>query len=96
VDTAARCGAAQSCAGLPDRIEWVVSRSGMATTATTRPAYPIINGALGAASTGTAAMQGADGKPTPCDCTLTVLKGTSRYCAHDAARATVTLCRTTQ
>jgi hypothetical protein len=90
VDTAVQCGTAQSCAGLPESIAWVVSRSGMATTATTRPAYPYANGVRGTTSTARATIGAA------CDCTVRSTEGTSTYCAHDAARATVTLCRTTQ
>ena len=68
---------------------WVVSRVGMATTATTRPVYPFAAGVRGAtAGSGVRATIGA-----ACDCSVRSVEGISNYCAHDAARTTVTLCR---
>lgn len=77
----------------PATVAHVVSRLGMRLTSTDRPAYPLANGVRGTTSTARAALNGPDGNPAPCDCSVGVTEGSSLYCAHDAARQTVTLCR---
>ena len=51
--------------------QFVVAKNG---TYPDRPAYPLVNGVRGTTSTGRATV-GA-----PCDCSVSVMEGTTRYC----------------
>jgi hypothetical protein len=66
-------------------LPWVVSRSGMAADAITRPVYPFTAGVRG--TTAVPRVRATIG--APCDCSVR----SGDYCAHDQAKATVTLCR---
>lgn len=74
---------------IPAEQKWVVSRSGMRATATSRPAYLLVDGQRLPSDGARAPLNGPDGNPQPCDCSVR----SENYCAFSSDRTLVTLCR---
>lgn len=66
--------------------QWFVAPNG---TRLDRPAYPIIDGVRKT----TSAARASAIPPSRCDCSVRSVEGKSVYCAHDAEKRTVALCR---
>lgn len=63
---------------------WTVATNGSYTT---RPAYPVIDGAVGTKEAGRAPVG------QPCDCNAPINRGSTTYCAAPGLPALVTVCR---
>lgn len=81
--------AANAALAIPAPVEPSVPRVAKNGSATTRPAYPVVNGEVGAKEAGRATVN------EPCDCTAkAIIKSGNTYCAAPPPNQTlVTLCR---